>query len=308
MPEAPSPQRQGGTDPASAAAPAGRVSHGILMLLAASLLFALSDATSKLLTATLPPLEVAFLRSAIMALFTVGAVIWLRGPRVLYSKHPVRQGLRGIAYSAASIIFVLGLGLMPLAEIVAINFVWPLLITVFSVLLLKEKVGIRRFTATIVGFSGMLIIMRPGTGAFQVAALYPLATAVCWSLAVTMTRAMPQSEAPETTMAWSSLIMLAVTVIAVPFVWVSPSATDLAIAFGIGLLAAAGHALIINAYRHAKASTLAPFSYTQLFWAVIAGYFYFGTVPDRWTIAGSLVIVASGLYTIHRERVRRGGD
>ena len=288
--------------------PAARPGLGIAMVLGAALIFALSDATSKLMVVSLPPLEVAFIRSVVMALITVGAVIWLRGPRVLISQHPVRQGLRGLAYSMASIIFVIGLGLMPLAEISAINFIWPLLITVFSVLLLGETVGIRRIAATMVGFVGMLIIMRPGTGAFQMAAFFPLASAVCWSLAVTMTRGMPRSEAPETTMAWSSLIMLAVTIVAVPFVWVAPRPVDLALGVAVGLLSAFGHALVINAYRHAKASSLAPFTYIQLFFAAICGYVYFGSVPDRWTIAGSLVIVAAGIYTIHRERVRRGED
>jgi len=281
---------------------------GIALVLGAALIFAISDATSKLMVVTLPPLVVAFIRSTVMAAITVGMVIWLRGPRVLYSRHPVRQALRGLAYAMASIIFVLGLGLMPLAEISAINFVWPLLITVFSVLLLGETVGIRRIAATLCGFVGMLIIMRPGTGAFQLAALYPLGAAVCWALAVTMTRGMPQSEAPETTMAWSAMIMLAITAVAAPFVWVTPTAVELVLGLVVGLLSAFGHALVINAYRHAKASSLAPFTYIQLFFAAICGYVYFGSVPDRWTIAGSVVIVSAGIYTIHRERVRRGED
>lgn len=308
MSETPGQPRQDAPVPEAVTTPAGKTSRGIAMVLGACGLFAIADALSKLMVASLPPLEVAFLRSFVMAAITVGAVIWLRGPRVLHSRYPVRQGVRGVAYALSSIIFVQGLGLMPLAEISAINFIWPVLITVFSVLMLKEKVGIRRISATICGFAGMLIIMRPGTGAFQSAALYPLAAAVCWSFTVTMTRAMPQGEAPETTMAWSALIMLALTALAVPFVWKPPGALDLALTLVIGAIAALGHALVINAYRQAKASTLAPYSYIQLVWAAIAGYVIFGTVPDRWTIVGTLVIVASGLYTIHRERVRRGAE
>jgi drug/metabolite transporter (DMT)-like permease len=287
------------------ASPTENQGLGIALVLGASLIFALSDATAKLMVASVSPVEVSWIRSIVVAILTVPAVIWRRGAGVFRTAHPVRQIARGLSVWFSSLLFLTGLSYLPLADTSAINFIWPILITVFSIFLLGEKVGIRRALATLIGFVGMLIIIRPGSSAFQVAAFFPLGAAVLWALASVMTRSMTSTEAPETTIVWSALVMLAGTSLALPWFWTMPTPREIGLGVLVGIGSAFGHAMIIFAYGQAKASTLAPFAYVQLVWATLCGYFIFGTIPDRWIITGAAIIAASGLYTLHRERVRR---
>lgn len=280
---------------------------GIALVLASTLIFALSDATAKLLVATVSPLEASWLRCVVVAALTVPAVIWRCGMGVFRTAHPVRQTLRAGSVLFSSLLFLTGLSYLPLADASAINFIWPILITVFSVLLLGEKVGIRRAAATLIGFVGMLIIVRPGSSAFDIAALFPLGAAVLWALASVMTRGMMATEPPETTIVWSALVMLVGTTLVLPFYWVMPTWSEIGLGVLVGTGAAVGHAMVIFAYGRANASTLAPFAYVQLVWATACGYLFFGAIPDRWILIGAAIIAMSGIYTIHRERVRRIG-
>jgi drug/metabolite transporter (DMT)-like permease len=280
------------------------VSSAIALIMAASVLFAFSDAIAKLVVGTLPPIELAWLRGVVVMAITFPAVVWRGGASVLKTVHPARQCLRGILVTCSSLSFIAGLSYLPLADVTAINFIWPVLITVFSAIFLREKIGIRRVAATLAGFAGMLIIIRPGSSAFQLAALFPVCAALLWAAASVMTRAMTVDEPPETTIVWSAAMTVLITSLALPFVWSTPTPIEIAYCMIIGVLSATGHALVIFAFGKAKASTLAPFSYVQLIWAALFGYMIFGSLPDRWIALGTAIIVASGLYTIHRERVR----
>jgi drug/metabolite transporter (DMT)-like permease len=291
-----------------ASPPAENRRLGIILVLVASLIFAVSDATGKLMVATLPPLEASWIRSVVVALLTLPVVFWRRGFSVLKTAHPFIQIGRAMSVWVSSLVFLTGLSYLPLAETSAINFIWPLLITVLSVVMLKEKVGIRRALATLVGFIGMLIIVRPGSSAFQAAALLPIAAAVLWAFASVLTRFMTSTESAETTIAWSALLMAIASTLTVPFVWVTPTWYEIGLGCIVGLGSATGHAMVIIAFSRTSASALAPYAYLQLVWATICGYVLFGSIPDRWIILGACVIVASGLYTIHRERIRRGED
>ncbi|MGL4241350.1 MAG: DMT family transporter, partial [Beijerinckiaceae bacterium] len=191
------------------------------------------------------------------------------------------------------------------ADASAINFVWPLLVTAFSALMLKEQVGIRRSLATAAGFAGMLMIIRPGSGAFHPAAIFPLGAAVVWAFASVLTRKMSADEAAETTIVWSAVVAAAAGTAILPFVYVAPTPIEIAIGVFVGIGSAVAHAMIVYGFARAPASSLAPFSYTQLIWAAACGFVLFGTLPDGWVVAGACVIAASGIYTAHRERVRR---
>lgn len=179
------------------------------LLVATTLLFASGDTIAKLAVGTLPPAQILFVRCVIVVALTVPYVWWRLGAAAFRTDHPKTQIFRGVAILASSFMFINGLSYLPLADASAINFVWPLLITVFSVIILKEQVGVRRWAATIVGFCGMLLIIRPGTGAFQIAALFPLGAALTWSLAAVVTRSVSAHDRAETTLVWTSLVMLA---------------------------------------------------------------------------------------------------
>ena len=210
-----------------------------------------------------------------------------------------------MAILGSSLFFISGLRFLPIAEASATGFVAPLLVTALSIVFLGEKVGMRRWIATGVGLIGVLIILRPGTGAFHPAAFFPLVSALAWACTLIMTRMMSGTERVVTTMTYSSIVGLVMLSALVPSVWVTPSWHDIALGVFIGVASTAGQWIVVLAFRYADASVLAPFSYTQLLWVSVLGFLIFGEIPDVYTVTGAAFIVASGLYTAHRERVRR---
>lgn len=282
-----------------------RPGMGIALVVCAGLIFSLADSAAKMLVATLDPIQTFWIRCCVVLTLTVPVVVWRQGTNVFRVKRPGLQLARGLLVFVSSILFLTGLRSLALADATAINFIWPILITIFSVIFLSEKVGLRRALATLAGFVGMLIIMRPGSESFQAAAIFPLLGAVTWAGASVMTRVLSADDRSESTIIWSALVTFLAASCFLPFVWRAPTLQELGFACLLGLGSSMSHAMIVVAYGRAQASTLAPYAYAQLVFAAICGYVFFGTLPDRWVVLGSLVIAGSGLYTIHRERVRR---
>ena len=288
-----------------APARADRPLKGIALILAATIFLGCSDVTSKYLSATLPSVEIAWIRFVVFVLIMSPAMLPGSPLFALRTERRGLQLLRGAALVVSSLLFISGLRLLPVAEASATGFVAPLLVTALSIVLLGERVGPRRWVATAVGLFGVLIILRPGTSAFQPAAFFPLVSALVWALTLIMTRMLSATERAITTMTYSSIAGLCILTVLIPFVWVAPSWRDIAFGVLIGFASTAGQWIVVVAFRYADASVLAPFSYTQLLWVSILGFLVFGEVPDVWTVTGAAFIVASGLYTAHRERVRR---
>lgn len=279
--------------------------RGIVLSLVSTVLFASSDTISKVLTAHLAVVEIAWIRYVIFVLMAIWLVMRAR-PRAVWPRSVALQMVRGLSLVGSAVLFVFGLRRMPMAEAATISFVSPLLTTLLSVPILGEVVGIRRWTAVVAGLGGVAVVMRPGLAGFQPAALFGVASSFCWSLALVMTRRMSDTERPATTLLWSSCVGMMVLTMLLPFNATVPTAGQLGLALILGVLASTGQWIVVLAYRHAPASLLAPFSYTQLLWAIAAGWLVFGTLPDHWTLTGAAIIVASGVYTAHRERMRAG--
>jgi drug/metabolite transporter (DMT)-like permease len=292
--------------PAAHTAPArvDRPFRGIALILASTVFLGTSDVTAKYLSATLPSIEIAWIRFLVFALIVLPAM--LGSPlQALRSRRPGLQVMRGIGMLLSSLFFISGLRFLPIAEASATSFVSPLFVTALSIVFLGESVGARRWIATAVGLVGVLIILRPGTGAFHPAAFIPIMSALAWASMLIMTRMMSGREHAITTMAYSSIVGICVLSALVPLVWVTPSWHDILFGILIGVASTAGQWIVVLAFRYADASVLAPFSYSQLLWVSILGFLIFGEVPDIWTVTGAAFIVASGLYTAHRERLRR---
>jgi drug/metabolite transporter (DMT)-like permease len=303
LPEGPLPERK----PADRGAPAraDRPFRGIAMILASTVFLGASDVTAKYLSATLPSIEIAWLRFLVFAVIMVPAML---PGSPLYALQSDRKGLqlmRGVTLLASSLFFISGLRFLPIAEASATGFVSPLFVTALSIFFLGERVGMRRWMATAVGLIGVLIILRPGSSAFHPAAFIPIISALAWACTLIMTRLMSGRERAITTMAYSSITGVCIVSALVPFVWVTPSWHDILFGILIGVASTAGQWIVVLAFRYADASVLAPFQYTQLLWVSILGFMIFGEVPDAWTVTGAVFIVASGLYTAHRERLRR---
>jgi drug/metabolite transporter (DMT)-like permease len=233
-------------------------------------------------------------------------MILVRVPRrSVRPRNPGLQITRGLCVVGSSILFVYGVRQLTMAQATTISFLSPLLITILSIPLLGEVVGPRRWAAVAAGMLGMLVVVRPGIGSFQPSVLFGVASAFCWALALIITRKISNSDAPQTTVLWSAAIGTAVLTLLLPFDAAWPTPKQLALSLVLGVLASAGQWVVILAHRFAPASLLAPFFYGQLLWVSVLGFLVFGNVPDTWTLIGAAIIITSGLYTAHRERVRR---
>jgi drug/metabolite transporter (DMT)-like permease len=276
---------------------------GITLIVASTVFFACSDVITKALASSLPAVEIAWLRYVTFSLLVMPLLL-RNGGTVLRSRRPGLQVLRGLGMAFSALLFISSLRFLPVADATAINFISPVLITALSIPFLGEVVGWRRWTAAFVGLMGVLIVIRPGASSFELAAVLPLLGAACWAGAAIVTRMMSGPDSSVTTLSYSAFVGAVVLSAILPFSWVTPGWHEIGLGLCVGVLSTIGHWLVILAYRHASASTIAPFSYIQLLWAGALGYCVFGSVPDLWTMVGITIIAASGLYTAYRERVR----
>lgn len=273
---------------------------GIALMAAAVSLFSVMDGIAKLLTATYHPMQVAWLRYGAHLLLMLA--ILRRSPvELLRTSRPVLQILRGCCLLICTALFFISLRYIPLADATAIGQVSPLFVTILSIPLLGEKVRARRWTAVVVGLIGALVIVRPGLGVVHWAALLPLCMAAVFALFQIATRILSSTETPTSTLFYSALIGTAGTSLIGPFVWSEPSAFDFGLMVLIGAIGGFSHYLLILAYDRAPASLLAPFIYVQIVTSTIVGYFFFGDLPDGYTIAGALLVAAAGSYIFYRE-------
>ena len=277
--------------------------RGGAFMLAATLLFSLSDVMAKYITQSVPAVELAAIRYAVFVL--MASIPLLRpGHASLRSRRPGLQLLRGACVAGSAICFMLALHTLPVAEATAINFITPLVITALAVPVLGEVVGRQGWLAVGAGFCGMLIVVRPGAHGLQPAALLVLACSVMWSIAMLATRRLAGVDRPGVTLFWTAATGFGMFTAALPFN-LAPMDLHLALlCVAVGLVATAGQWLAIMAYRYARASVLAPLSYAQLIWATGFGFLVFRNVPDRWVLLGAGVIAASGLYVVQLERAR----
>ncbi len=286
-------------------APVDKPLRGILLVLASTVFLASSDTMAKYLAVRLHAVEIGWLRYFVFILIMCPAVLATSPRNALRSVRPDLQVLRGLTLVSSSMLFVSALRYLPIAEATTTSFVSPIFVTAFSILFLGETVGMRRWLATITGLIGVMIVVRPGTNAFQPAALLAIFSALCWACSLVTTRKITGRDTAVTTMTYSAITGFVLLSMSLPFFWIVPTVQEIAIGVCIGIAATSGHWLVVLAYRYGDASVLAPFSYSQLIWATIFGYAVFGDVPDAWTFVGAAVIIASGLYIAHRERVRR---
>lgn len=277
--------------------------RGIALSAGACAVFAVADTTSKYLSTSLPIIEIQWIRYVLF--LGMAATLAASAPgRPLRPRNPKLQIVRGLCVTGSSVLFVYGIREMTMAQATTISFLSPLLITLLSIPLLGEIVGIRRWAAVMAGMLGMLIVVRPGTTGFQPAALFGVASSSCWALALIITRKIAASDEPRTTILWSALVGAVVLTILLPFEARWPTWWQLSLCLALGVASSAGQWLVVLAHRLAPASVLAPISYTQLPWVTIGGFLVFNNLPDRWTLVGATIIIGSGLYTAHRERVR----
>jgi len=291
--------------PARRAAPRSATSVGIGLTLVAIGLFTTMDTIGKTLMADYPFQQVVWARY-----FFQWALMLVMLPHlgiaglVRTRRHGLQIG-RGLLLAVATLCMFGAISVVPLADAYTITFIAPLLVTALSVPLLKERVGWRRWSAVLVGFIGVLIVIRPGFGDAPWQLMLPLVTAACFALYQILTRlvSIDPDETPFVMLFYVAWVGAAIMTLMVPFYWQPVALADWPWMVAMGGIGAVGHLILIRALVIAPASLIAPFTYSQIIWALIAGYFVFGDLPDVWMLLGCTVIVASGLFVFYREAV-----
>ena len=276
---------------------------GILWMLATLLCFVTLDAIMKHLLERYPLVQVTWARFFFATIIAIAVC----GPNIgkLAKSHaPGKQALRSVLLMSTTAMFNAGIRSTSLATATTIMFLSPILITLLSIPLLGEKVGIRRWSGILVGFLGAIIVVQPwesGFGGTGVGVLFLLAAALLNANYQIMTRVVRHDD-PLTTLLFTATAGALVTSLIVPWFWAWPTAFDWLLLVGSGLAGALGHLCLIRALRLAPASVVAPFSYSSLVWATIFGFTIWGDWPNFWTWLGAALIIGSGLYIFHRER------
>ena len=289
--------------PHAAARPAPDNMKGIVLITLGFVCFGATDAMAKLLTTELPPLQVVWMRQ--LGLFAgVMLMVALRGLHVMRTRHPVIQISRGVLATCSAAFFILAVQHVPLADATAVTFIAPFIVTSIGGVFLKEPVGWRRWAAVAVGFLGMLIVIRPGMGVFHPAIFITIAAATAFAARQILSRMLSGDDTIPTTVAYTSITSTLLLTLPIPFVWEMPAQGWIwLVGAAMALCAATGEIFIIRALDVAQAVVVAPMQYSMILWSTLYGFLLFADLPDLWTLVGCAVIVASGLYTLNRERV-----
>jgi len=274
---------------------------GIAFMITSTILFAGSSALSKWLVATYPIGEMLFVRAATALVGSSLVILPVAGFKVFRTKRLRDHTLRGISQSCAQSFLVIAFSLMPLASAVAINFSAPLFATVASVVFLKETVGAVRWGALIVGFLGVLLVTSPGVDTFQAGSLFALANAVLFGTVTVGVRRMTATESAETLTMYQMVFLTVVFAAALPLGWVTPTFRDWGAMVVNGLGNALGQYLWTRALHLAPTSAVVPFNYFSLVWAMILGFLVWGDMPSAALIAGSAIVVGSGMFLLWHE-------
>lgn len=281
---------------------------GVALQLAALATFVAMDTIIKLLTSDFPVPQVMWARF-LFGFATVAIALRVIGGQVPWrSRAPGLQTLRSLTLAACNWLFTTALVHIPLADATAVGFASPLFTVALAALWLKERVGWRRWAGVGIGLAGVVVLLRPpvlfGGAPVHWAMLLPLGTAALFAVYQILTRRLAAIDDPRTTILHTSLAAALVTSAALPAAWAWPSAGGWGALMLLGILGGAGHGLLVMAFARAPASLLAPMSYTQMIWAVLAGALVFGDVPDLLTLLGMAVVAAGGVLVALPERAR----
>lgn len=300
---------------------------GVTYLCSGLFVFSFQDIIVKLLSSTFPVYELVFIRGLIAAPLIFLYVHYDSGFRTLSVKRPWFHFIRSLAMFISYMAFYLSLAALPLTMAVALFFTAPLIITALSIPMLGEQVGWRRWLGVLAGFCGVLVILRPGGGGLDAAALLPIIAALGYGFAQLLGRCMGATDSASVMSFYTGIAFVyfggAMALVLgdgamsdgsggpMDFLlraWSMPSWLELAMMVTTGVIAAMGFVLLTQAYRVAEANKIAPFEYTVMIWAILLSLLFFGTVPDVYTLIGAAMIAASGIYVLYRERTNTDSE
>ncbi len=273
----------------------------IILNLSAWALLPFMDAIAKFLSAELSFFQITWARYFFTVVWTLPLMYFFFRKNLTFSQNLKLQIIRGLTLFSANICFFYSISIISMAKALTLAFVAPLITTALSPFFLNEKVGVRRWSAVLVGFVGSLIVIRPGYLDINLATIAGLGTGFFYGIYLVITRKLHSTDSPLLTLLLTGVVGAIIASFFVPIVWVNPSLNQWLWLGFMGIFACLGHICLIYSLRYADASKLAPFGYFEIIPNIILGYLIFSDFPDVWTFTGLIVICSSGYYVFRRE-------
>ena len=273
----------------------------IVLNLSAWTILPFMDAIAKYLSTDISFFQITWARYFFTVFFTLPFMFFFFKENLTWSENPKLQIFRGLTLFSANICFFYSISVISMAKALTLAFVAPLVTTALSPFFLKEKVGIRRWSAVLIGFVGSLIVIRPGFLDFNLATAAGLGTGCFYGIYLVITRKLHSTDNPLLTLLLTGVVGAVIASFFVPIVWVTPTTIEWLWLSLMGIFACLGHIFLILSLRYADASKLAPFGYFEIIPNIILGYYIFKDFPDIWTFVGLSIIISSGVYIFRRE-------
>ena len=274
---------------------------GILLMTLGMFSLSVNDMTYKNLTMNFPVWEAVFFRAfsgSIISLF----LVYRSGIRSIKTKKPIRHFVRAFSSVACVVLYIFGIKYLLLSENIAIAHSAPIIAALLAVPVLGEKIGIHRIFAIVIGFIGVLIIIKPGTDLFQLKSLLPIGSAFFMAAVYLSTRSLMNTETSTSIVFYYSFALLLTSIIFFPSDFIMPDAFNLTLALSLGVMGSFGHYFMSQAARHADVAVTSPFEYTSFIFVGIMGYLFFNEIPSNSVVIGAVLIIISGIYVAYRER------
>ena len=273
----------------------------IILNASAWMIVPVMDAYAKFLSSSMDVLQITWARYFFTVVFTLSLMLIFYRQSLVWSKKPLLQLIRGLILVFSTYLFFYSISFISLPKALTLAFVAPLIVTTLSPFFLKEKVGIRRWTAVSIGFIGTLIVIRPGFIEFNLATFAALGNGICYGFYLILTRKLSTSDNPLLTLLFTGTVGAIILSLFMPSVWINPTSNQWLMMAIIGLIASVAHLFLILSLKYADASKLAPLGYTEIITNILISYYFFHELPDNLTYLGLFIIVLSGLYISRRE-------
>ena len=273
----------------------------IILNLSAWAVLPFMDTIAKYLSSEISFFQITWARYFFTVFWTLPLMVFFFRKNLKLSENPKLQILRGMTLLSANVCFFYSISVISMAKALTLAFIAPLVTTALSPIILGEKVGLKRWSAVIVGFLGSLVVIRPGLIEFNLATISALGTGFFYGIYLIITRKLHSVDNPLLTLLITGVVGVIISSLFVPIVWINLSQSQWLWLALMGIFACLGHLLLIYSLRYADASKLAPFGYFEIITNIILGYYFFNDFPDIWTFAGLFIIISSGIYIFRRE-------
>lgn len=268
-------------------------------------MFAIAAAMAKVAVKDYHVLQILFFRQIVVFLSSVPSIAQ-SFPKSLKTRHPLTHAFRLMGAFVALSCGIWAVAVLPLTTAITLGFAQVFFIALLALYFLNETVGVHRISAVLIGFVGVVVVMRPGIdGIFVIHAIIPIIAALGAAVAIISVRKLSQTESTATLLIYQAVFVGAMAGIPLLWLWVTPDIGGLLFLLAMGVVATAGQWVGVKALRFGEASVIGNIQYVQLIYATILGFFIFGETPDRYTLAGAAIIIGSSIYLTHREAIRK---